>query len=296
MMRRHRNVEEVIMEVGSGIRRYEVVEDWPKLPEGMRWGQVVQVIVDAQDRVMLFQRIAPQVSIWDVSGAHLGNWADDHRFQDIHSVYAGSDTEGEYLIIVDRDANEVARTTLDGERVWAVKGEPFNRPTDAAVASNGDIYISDGYGNANVHHYSARGEHISTWGEPGVAPGQFRLPHGVWITAWRGQECVYVCDRENWRIQRFSLSGEYLGKVAARRPTDIVVDSDGVRYVSELLHRVTIYDQDDHVIARIGGQEKREPGEFVAPHSVWLDSEGSLYVTEVLEGQRVHKFRRAGDQ
>lgn len=280
------------MEVGAGIRRYVVVEDWPNLPQDMRWGQVVQVIVDSRDRVMLFQRIAPQVSIFSTAGDLLDTWPEDDRFQDIHSVFTATDADGEYLLIVDRDANELARTTMDGERVWSVKGSPFNRPTDAAVASNGDIYVSDGYGNAHVHHFSRTGEHIATWGAPGVAPEQFRLPHGVWISDWRGQECVYICDRENWRIQRFSLDGEYLGKVAARRPTDIVVDSDGVRYVSELLHRVTIYDSDDHVIARIGGQEKREPGEFVAPHSVWLDSEGSLYVTEVLEGQRVHKFKR----
>jgi hypothetical protein len=280
------------MEVGAGIRRYEVVDSWPDLPADMRWGQVVQVVVDSRDRVMLFQRIAPQVSIFSTSGDLLETWPEDDRFQDIHSVFTATDADGEYLLIVDRDANELARTTLDGERVWSVKGMPFNRPTDAAVASNGDIYVSDGYGNANVHRFSSTGEHITTWGEQGVAPGQFRLPHGVWITEWRGQECVYICDRENWRIQRFSLEGEYLGKIAARRPTDIVVDGDGVRYVSELAHRVTIYDSDDHVIARIGGQEKREPGEFVAPHAVWLDSENSLYVTEVLEGQRVHKFKK----
>jgi hypothetical protein len=56
------------MEVGAGIRRYEVVEGWPKLPDGMRWGQVVQVVVDSQDRVFFFQRIAPEVSIFDKSG------------------------------------------------------------------------------------------------------------------------------------------------------------------------------------------------------------------------------------
>ena len=71
---------------------------------------------------------------------------------------------------------------------------------------------------------------------------------------------VYVCDRENWRIQRFSLDGEYLGKVSGvRRPTDIIVDGDGYRYVSELLSRVTIVDEDDHVVARIGGH-----GPFIA--------------------------------
>jgi hypothetical protein len=281
------------MEVGAGIRRYEVVEGWPKLPEGMRWGQVVQVVVDSQDRVFFFQRIAPGVSIFDKSGEYLGAWPEGGRFTDIHSAYVGKDDEGEFLIIVDRDRNAIARTTLDGEVVWERQEDRYNRPTDAAVASNGDIYVTDGYGNALVHHLSSTGEHIKTWGAPGVAPNEFRLPHGVWMTDWRGQETVYVCDRENSRIQRFSLDGEYRGTVpGVRRPTDIVVDADGVRYVSELSSRVTILDEDDHAITRIGGQELREPGQFVAPHSLWLDSEGSLYVTEVLEGQRVQKFKR----
>ena len=117
------------------------------------------------------------------------------------------------------------------------------------------------------------------------------------LSYWQWRDIVYVCDRENSRIQRFSLEGEYLGKVpGVKRPTDIVVDPDGIRYVSELPSRVTIFDADDHPIARIGGTEKAEPGEFVAPHSVWLDSEESLYVTEVLEGQRVQKFRRIASE
>jgi hypothetical protein len=71
-----------------------------------------------------------------------------------------------------------------------------------------------------------------------------------------------------------------------------VVDDEGYRYVGELQHRVTILDPDDAIIARIGGESKAEPGYFVAPHSVWLDSEGSLYVGEVLEGQRVTRLKR----
>jgi hypothetical protein len=44
----------------------------------------------------------------------------------------------------------------------------------------------------------------------------------------------------------------------------------------------------------MGGEESREPGGFVAPHGVWLDSRGDIYVGEVLAGQRVQKFARRG--
>ena len=46
------------------------------------------------------------------------------------------------------------------------------------------------------------------------------------------------------------------------------------------------------VLARIGGERGFKPGEFYAPHCTWTDSEGSLYVGEVLEGQRIQKFVR----
>jgi sugar lactone lactonase YvrE len=281
------------MEVGAGSHRYEVIEDWLKLPAGFEWGQVVQVIVDGQDRVYYFHRGKPGVMIFDQSGAQLGSWPEDGRFQDIHSAWLGNDSDGEYLLIVDRDRNALARTTLDGEKVWEVVSDRFSRPTDAAAASNGDIYMSDGYGNPYVHRLSATGEHIATWGTAGVGPGQYRLPHGVWFAQHDGQERVYVCDRENRRIQVLTLDGEYVTKLTdLRRPTDIITGPDGARYISELMHRVTILDANDRLIAHIGGEPKAEPGEFVAPHSVALDSQGSLYVTEVLEGRRVQKFRR----
>ena len=37
-------------------------------------------------------------------------------------------------------------------------GDPFNLPTDLAIASTGELYISDGYGNHRVHKYNANGE------------------------------------------------------------------------------------------------------------------------------------------
>jgi sugar lactone lactonase YvrE len=260
----------------------------------MAWGQVVQVVVDSRDRVIFFHRARPGVLFFDTDGNYLSCW-DERRdtFADIHSAFLGRDGDGEYLILVDRNTNEVARTTLDGEVVWTTGSRPdlFDRPTDASVASNGDIYVSDGYGNAKVHRLSARGEHLGSWGEPGTGPGQFNLPHGVWLAERDGQERVYICDRENRRMQIFSLDGEYLAEIGdLARPTDIVVGPDGTRYVSELLHRVTILDKSDQVVARMGGESAAEPGQFVAPHSVWLDSTGALYVTEVLEGRRVQKF------
>src|SRR4051812_19712820 len=99
--------------------RFEPVPGWPRLPDDMAWGQVVQVIVDRRDRVFFFHRAKPGVLIFDKSGSYLGCWdAARDTFADIHSAFLGQDADGEYLIIVDRDNNEVARTTLDGDVAW----------------------------------------------------------------------------------------------------------------------------------------------------------------------------------
>src|SRR5688572_13634240 len=75
---------------------------------------------------------------------------------------------------------------------------PFNHPTAVAVSLNGEIYVADGYGNSRVHKFSPDGRLLLSWGSPGKGPGQFRVPHSIWVD--RNQR-VSVCDRENDRVQ-----------------------------------------------------------------------------------------------
>ena len=289
------------MSAGGENAGFQYVDSWPVYPDGQDVGQVVEIVVDQADRVYVFHRIDVSPLIFNKDGSYIGTWEQNDHWQDIHGVTIGSDDSGEYLIVVDRNRHIVSRCDLDGNVSWTA-GTPdeaadamgyFNLPTDSGIAPNGDIYVADGYGNARVHQFSSTGEHIRSWGSAGVGPGKFHLPHGVRILDADGEPTVYVCDRENWRIQRFTLDGEYLGKITGlRQPGDIIADPDGVRYVPELQGRIAILDQDDHIVARIGGERNTEPGNFFAPHSVALDSDGSLYVGEVLEGQRVSKFVR----
>src|SRR4051812_37411891 len=62
-------------------------------------------------------------------------------------------------------------------------GPPFNRPTRLAVAPNGDLYVSDGYGNARVHRFSGEGRLLKSWGDPGAGAGQFMVAHGIGLDA-----------------------------------------------------------------------------------------------------------------
>lgn len=55
----------------------------------------------------------------------------------------------------------------------------FNQPTDVAFGKNGEVYVSDGYGNSRVVKFDRDGIFLMAWGKYGTAPGEFNLPHSV---------------------------------------------------------------------------------------------------------------------
>ena len=84
-----------------------------------------------------------------------------------------------------------------------------NGTTDIAFGPDNRIFISDGYGNSRVLEYTAKGERVRHWGTKGEGPGQFQQPHGIAID---DENILYVADRNNARLQRFTLEGKYLGE------------------------------------------------------------------------------------
>jgi DNA-binding beta-propeller fold protein YncE len=175
---------------------------------------------------------------------------------------------------------------------------PFNHPTKLAVAPKGDLYVSDGYANARIHHFSGTGELLMSWGEPGTGPGQFHVPHSLVVSQ---DEELLVADRENDRIQVFSLDGKFVEEwTDVRRPSAIAIDSAGFVYVSEMaspighqswVHgsvekafpaRVSVFDAQARLEGRFAhGDHPCDSGNLLAPHGLAIDSSGSLYVAEI---------------
>jgi DNA-binding beta-propeller fold protein YncE len=177
--------------------------------------------------------------------------------------------------------------------------EPFNYPTNLAVGPTGDLFISDGYGNARVHRFSPESGHCRhSFGEPGTGPGQFQVPHGIAVDT---DGTIYVADRENSRIQRFTADGTYIDEWSdVARPCQVFIDRAGWVYVAELGYhagqwpgnppppsgapggRVSIFDRKGVLQARWGGTgDPCAAGNFFAPHDIWVDSTGAIYVAEV---------------
>ena len=270
--------------IGMGAFVYEYHGDWAVLPAGNGFQNPSAVAVDSLDRVYVFQRQGPPVLVFDREGRMLAQWPRrDGELEDAHLIYVGPD-DGIYL--ADRDSHQVLKYTPDGEMLMALGNRhraalqaPFNHPSDIAVAPNGEIYVSDGYGNSSVHRFTAEGAYITSFGTPGSGPGQFRVPHSIRV-AKDGR--VYVCDRENDRVQVFSESGEFLDQwTDFKSPMGIHIDADQVVYVTDQVPRLSILNLEGELLAR--GRT------FEFGHNVYSDSHGDLYAVDGAN-QRVQKF------
>jgi hypothetical protein len=290
------------MRVGSGEHTYEVHDDWGRLPDGWSYHEVSGLAVDRQDRLYVFNRGKHPVIVLDRDGAFLNSWGEGMFTRPHAATMAPDDT----LWLVDDGDHTIRHCTLDGKVLLTIgtpnqpapkwSGMPFNRPTHVALAADGTLYITDGYGNTRVHRFTADGRHLGSWGEPGTDPGQFNLPHNVGVDR---QGRVYVADRENFRVQIFDGGGRYLSQWNnLYRPCGLFVDRQGDQdriYIGELccsiavsegIHnlggRLQIFTPSGERVARIGAPIPGSgPGEFVAPHAVTVDSRGDVYVGEV---------------
>ncbi|MFT3889498.1 MAG: peptidyl-alpha-hydroxyglycine alpha-amidating lyase family protein [Arachnia sp.] len=318
--------------LGEGEWTFEPVVGWPFLPADYALGDVAGLAVDARDRIVLFNRGDVPVIVVSPDGEVLDAWGEG-AFANPHGASFGPDGS---LYLTDNALHVVRKYTIEGELLLEIgvpgraapfmSNEPFNRCTHAAAAPNGDIYVGDGYGNAAVHRFSAEGEHLLTWGRPGARRGEFNNPHNI---ACDRSGRVYVADRENHRVQVFDPDGAFLFQlVDMHRPSGMMItaDDDPVVLVGEMASYLDVnrdtpnlgpsiaaFALDNTLVACLRREEQRGvgPGQFLSPHSLAMDSSGSLYVGDVgradwatlfpgvplPEGLRsVQKLRRVGSR
>lgn len=287
--------------MGSGDYRYEPVDNWAKLPGGWSFKEVAAVGCDASDNVYVFNRGAHPVIVFDREGNFLRSWGEG-VFPRAHGLHVAPDGT---LWLTDDGDHTVRQCTPEGRVLLTIgipgkpapfmSGEPFHRCTHTAMAPNGDIYVSDGYGNARVHKYAPDGRKLLSWGAPGTDPGEFNIVHNITCD---GDGWVYVADRENHRVQVFDGNGRYEAQWNnLHRPCGLYMPPGKcpVCYIGELGPgmavnrdvpnlgpRLSIVDHTGKRLARIGGlHASLDPGHLLAPHGLCVDSRGDIYVGEV---------------
>jgi hypothetical protein len=181
---------------------------------GWELGMISSSAADGKGTIYLLQRglsAQPVVAI-NEQGKVLREWGKG-LYQIPHSIRI--DAAGN-VWTVDAASSRIIKFSPKGETLldFVVGEQPkttsqFNGTADIAFTRDGHLFIADGYGNNRVLEYDAQGKRLHQWGKAGQGPGELNLPHGIAID---DKEVVYVADRENGRIQRFTREGKYLSE------------------------------------------------------------------------------------
>ena len=262
--------------VALGNQRYRVERPWGQLPSSLSFAGIADVTVMPSGNVAALLRSDPAVLVFDPEGSLVAQWS----MPDVVAGHYIRATARGRLLLSDFDGHRIFVLAEDGrcERVLGDRyhprfGAPFNHPADAVEASDGDIFVADGYGNSCVHRFSAEGNLLATWGRPGNGPREFSTPHAIAID---GAGRLLVGDRENNRVQILDCTGKWLGEIGGlHKPMAVEPTPDGGFLVSDHTPRLSLFSADGTLVGRC-----RTFGTF--GHGLGLrTSDGSIFIAEM---------------
>ncbi len=322
--------------VGNGAYTYEAIHDWGELPARIRWGNTHGVAEDSAGNIYVHHTVhatsdsADSIVVFDRKGKFVRSWGGEFRGI-AHGFEIRKEGRDEFVYLTLNAASPkmspqpathaaVVKATTQGEIVWKIAGPPdveaykpnadgttkrYN-PTNVAIAPNGDVYVGDGYGSSYINQYTAKGEHIRTFGGRGSEPGKINEPHGIWVDTREKTPVVVVADRRNNRLQRFTLDGRHIDFISGFKLPCHFHERKGLVVVPDLQGRVTLLDRANAIVAHLGDAnndtgkfplrtQPREAfiaGQFICPHGACFDRDGNIFVVEWVEIGRVTKLRR----
>ncbi len=274
---------------------YKPVLNFFILPDGKNFGEVSGVAVNSKGHIFVFHRGQMPLMEFDNRGRFVRGLLDG-IITHAHGLRVDSNDN---LWLTDDSDHFVLKVSPEGRilMVFGRKGRAgesdprlgilFNRPTDVAVNSRGEIFVTDGYGNSRVVKFDRTGRFLKTWGKKGKAPGEFDTPHAVVIDA---QDHVYVADRENGRIQVFDSEGNFLREWGGlKNPQGLFITANQFLYVADgYANRILKMDLNGKILG-IFGEEGKWAGQFGIPHALAVGEREEIYAAELLNW-RVQKF------
>jgi hypothetical protein len=296
---------------------YVVDPGWPQRPADVPWGQVPGVAVDREDNVWISTRTNPTIQVYAPDGRYRFGWRTEKTNSIAHFIRF--DREGNVWTadvglhtVTKRSPGGQVLLTLGTEDQPGEDASHFYKPTDMAFAPNGDIFVSDGYGNSRVVHFDRHGRFIKAWGSLGTAPGQFSIPHSI-VCDSKGR--LYVADRNNVRVQVFDQRGRLLdvwqnvmvpwGICISPKDEIWICGSSPMPWMTDPKYPTAPLGcpPKDQLFARFdtkgrvrelwtlpkGQDDHEQPGEVNWLHAIAFDSKGNVYLGDII-GKRVQKF------
>jgi len=322
------------MVIGQGIHKFEVQHNWAQLPSKYTWQTTHNVAVDAEGLLYVIHegranlKDHPSIFVFDQKGKFIRAFG--NQFQGGgHGIEVRTEGKEQFLYVCAyQNVKAFAKLTLKGKKVWEeyapmesgvyrkdedkVRVKRWGRdafmPTNFAFLKDGGFLLADGYGSFWIHRYDKDANWVSKFGGPGKGNGKFATPHGIWIDSRPGRkERVVVCDRANNTLQYLSLEGQHLTTLRGYGWPANVDSYKNLLLVPELHARVTLLNEKNEVVARLGDDvegvmkkkqvDRRKPktwvnGKFVHPHDACFDNEGNIFVAEWVATGRITRLKR----
>ena len=298
--------------LGHNNKRYRLNNQWSQV-DFARYPvkDCHEMVQDAQGRILLLtNETKNNVIIYDKKGRLLTTWGNE--YPGAHGLTLFNENGQQVLFICDNNRHQVIKTTLDGRVLLTLdypketgqytKAEEYI-PTETAIATNGDIYVADGYGKDFVIQYDYKGKYIRHFGGRGDKEENLLNAHGITIDT-RDKHTgpvLIVTSRQQNAFKRYTMEGKYLSTIPLPgawvcRPVingdylyaAVLQSSSAVNMQSGF---VTILDKDFKVVSNLGGSEPvytdgklREMQQtvkaFQYPHDVCIDDEQNLYIAQ----------------
>jgi hypothetical protein len=312
--------------LGQGEHQYEAIHDWGQLPSTIKYGNTHGVGEDSQGNIYIHHTVhstsesLDTIVVFDGNGRFVRSWGRQFK-GGAHGLTIRKEGSEEFLYLCDFQHGIVTKRTLKGEEVFTL-GYPAEsaayqsknrtsavvyRPTNVAIAPNGDMYVGDGYGSSFINQYNPKAEFIRSFGGLGTGDDQMDCPHGLWVDTRRETPLLVVTDRGNSRLQRFTLDGQHVDSIQGTSKMPCYLhERNGTVVIADLLSKVNLLDRNNDLIASLGGGEYSNkdwstvrnqaagsfvPGRFVCPHGACFDHLGNIFVVEWVETGRVTKLR-----
>jgi DNA-binding beta-propeller fold protein YncE len=269
---------------------YVIIPDFFQLPPGEHLVEPAGVAVSSKGHIYVFHRGKHPLMEFDSSGKFLRSIADD-LFVTAHMVRVDPEDN---IWTADVGSHVILKLSPEGRVLLAlgrmrIPGDDvghFNQPTDVAWDRDGNIYVTDGYGNSRVLKFDKYGSRLLGWGMKGTGPGQFDTPHTIVVDG----DLVYVGDRENARIQIFDRDGRFQRQWSLGHPFGLVITSDHILYMCDAMAgRILKIDPQGKVLGSFTGPAPGQ-GPHFDPHQIALAPDGSIFAAEVL-GWRAEKLQ-----
>ena len=319
--------------IGEGAYQFRVNHAFAQLPDRYTWQTTHNVALDKAGNLYVIHegrrdlKDHPSIFVFDPTGKFVRAFG--CQFQGGgHGIEVRQEGSDEFLYVAAyQQVKAFSKMTLTGETVWSQKapmesgayasGEDTSTeatwtrqgflPTNFAFLDDGGFLLADGYGTFRIHRFDKDAKWVSSFGGAGDGEGKFNTAHGLWVDKRDGREpSIVVTDRAHDTLQIFTMDGVYKETLKGFGLPANVDTWKNLMLVPELKSCVTLLDEKNQVVARLGqavgrlteikdlrGQpDKWVDGQFVHPHDACFAPNGDIYVAEWVATGRVTKLER----